>query len=145
MKINFYIRYHTIFGEQLFISGNNKFLGDNDPSKAIPLQWFNEDFWLIGIDFPEDFDDNVHYKYILKDKKGIEIFDGEESRFIDLSLKKIKSYSVFDTWNAAGNVWNVFFTRAFSKILLPPHKNKTSQTEESKSYFSGKSSTAKSR
>jgi 4-alpha-glucanotransferase len=120
MKIDFYIRYHTIFGEELFISGNNKFLGDNDPSKAIPLQWFNEDFWRVTIDFPQNFDDNIHYKYILKDKKGIEIFDGEEDRFIDLSLKKIKSYSVFDTWNAAGNVWNVFFTRAFSKILLPP-------------------------
>lgn len=119
MKINFYIRYHTTFGEELFISGNNKFLGDNDPSKAVPLKWFNEDFWHIGIDFPEDFDDNIHYKYILKDTKGVQIFDGEENRFIDLSSKKIRSFSVFDTWNAAGNVWNVFFTRAFRKVLLP--------------------------
>jgi 4-alpha-glucanotransferase len=120
MKINFYIRYHTVFGEELFITGNNKFLGDNDPANAVRLQWFNEDFWHVAIDFPEDFDDTIHYKYILKDVKGVEIFDGEENRFIDLSTKKIRSYSVFDTWNPAGNVWNVFFTRAFSKILLPP-------------------------
>jgi 4-alpha-glucanotransferase len=120
MKINFYIRYHTVFGEELFISGNNKFLGDNDPSNAVRLQWFNEDFWHVTIDFPEDFDDTIHYRYILKDIKGVEIFDGEENRFIDLSVKKIRSYSVFDTWNAAGNVWNVFFTRAFRKVLLPP-------------------------
>ena len=120
MKISFYIRYHTAFGEEFFISGNNKFLGDNDPLKAVPLHWFNEDFWVATIDFPEDFDDNIHYKYILKDNKGVTVFDGEENRFIDLSLKKIKSFSVFDTWNSAGNVWNVFFTRAFSKILLPP-------------------------
>jgi 4-alpha-glucanotransferase len=120
MKISFYIRYYTVFGEELFISGNNKFLGDNEPSKAIPLKWYNEDFWSVTINFPEDFDDNIHYKYILKDKKGVQIFDGEENRFVDLSLKKKNSYSVFDTWNAAGNVWNVFFTRAFSKVLLPP-------------------------
>lgn len=120
MKINFYIRYHTVFGEEFYITGNNRFLGDNDIAKAVSLRWFNEDFWVATIDFPEDFDDDIHYKYILKDTKGVIIFDGEENRFIDLSLKKIKSYSVFDTWNSAGNIWNVFFTRAFNKILLPP-------------------------
>jgi len=120
MKISFYIRYYTVFGEELFISGNNRFLGDNEPSKAVALKWYNEDFWSVTIYFPDDFDDNIQYKYILKDKKGVQIFDGEENRFIDLSLKKTDSYSVFDTWNAAGNVWNVFFTRAFSKVLLPP-------------------------
>lgn len=120
MKINFYLRYHTVFGEELFITGNNKFLGDNNSANAIRLHWYNDDFWMVTIDFPDDFDDEIHYKYILKDIKGVEIFDGEENRFIDLSVRKQKSYSVFDTWNSAGNVWNVFFTTAFSKILLPP-------------------------
>lgn len=120
MKISFYLKYSTVFGEELFILGNNKFLGDNDPSQLIPLEWYNEDFWRVIIDFPEGFGDFVHYKYILKDKKGIQIFDGEENRYINISSKNTKSYSVFDIWNAVGNVWNVFFTRAFSKILLSP-------------------------
>jgi 4-alpha-glucanotransferase len=120
MKISFYIRYSTVFGEELFITGNNEFLGDNDSSKSIPLVWYNEDFWRVIINFPDDFDDIIHYKYILKDKKGIEIFDGEENRYIHISSVNSNSYSVFDTWNPAGNVGNVFFTRAFSKILLPP-------------------------
>lgn len=120
MKINFYIKYRTVVGEELYILGNNYYLGDDDPSKAVKLTWYNEDYWKGTINFPGDFDDPVQYKYILKDKKGILIFDGEENRFIDLSLNKIKNYSIFDVWNAAGNVWNVFFTKAFSKILLPP-------------------------
>jgi 4-alpha-glucanotransferase len=120
MKINFFVKYRTVVGEELFILGNNFYLGDNDPSKAAKLSWYNEDYWRGTIDFPDDFDDTIHYQYILKNKKGIEIFDGERNRFIDLSLKKIKFYSVFDVWNPAGNVWNVFFTKAFSKSLLPP-------------------------
>ena len=120
MKINFFVKYRTVVGEELFILGNNFYLGDNDPSKAVKLSWYNEDYWRGTIDFPDDFDDTIHYQYILKNKKGIEIFDGERNRFIDLSLKKIKFYSVFDVWNPAGNVWNVFFTKAFSKSLLPP-------------------------
>lgn len=120
MKISFYLRYYTVMGEQIFIIGNNKFLADNNPENAVPLRWYNNDFWMVTIDFPDDFDDEIHYKYILKDTKGIEIFDGEEDRFIDLSTKKQNTYSIFDTWNSAGNLWNVFFTKPFSKILLPP-------------------------
>jgi len=120
MKINFFIKYRTVVGEELFILGNNYYLGDNEPSKAVKLEWYNEDYWRGTINFPDDFDDTIHYKYILKDKKGNEIFDGERNRFIDLSSKNIKFYSIFDVWNSAGNVWNVFFTKAFGKSLLPP-------------------------
>lgn len=120
MTIHFYLRYHTQFGQELFISGNNQYLGDNDPSNAIKLTWLNEDFWNVSLELPQNFDDTIFYKYILKDKSGLEIFDGEDDRFIDLSVFKKESITVFDTWNAAGNIGNVFFTRAFSKTLLAP-------------------------
>jgi 4-alpha-glucanotransferase len=120
MKINFYLKYYTVVGEEFFISGNNEFMGDNEMAKAIPLNWLNNDFWYGSIIFPDDFDDTIIYKYILKDKNGIKIIDGEENRFINISLRKTKSYSVYDTWNAAGEIGNVFFTIPFKKILLPP-------------------------
>jgi 4-alpha-glucanotransferase len=120
MKINFYLRYHTEPGEEFLISGNNGCMGDNETSKAIPLTWLNNDFWHVSIIFPEDFDDIIIYKYVLKNKNGIEIIDGEENRFIDISLRKINSYSVYDTWNSSGEIGNVFFTRPFKKFLLPP-------------------------
>ncbi|MDP4284001.1 MAG: 4-alpha-glucanotransferase [Bacteroidota bacterium] len=120
MTINFYLKYRTVFGEDIFISGNNQYLGDNDSSKAVALSWFNEEFWHGSLELPDDFDDTIIYKYILKDKNGLEIFDGEENRSIDLSVYKNKSFTITDTWNSAGNIGNVFFTRAFSKILLPP-------------------------
>lgn len=120
MKINFYLKYHTVVGEELFISGNNEFMGDNETNKAIPLSWLNNDFWHGSLVFPDDFDDTIIYRYILKDKNGIKIIDGEENRFINISLRKKQSYSVYDTWNATGEIGNVFFTTPFKKILLPP-------------------------
>ena len=119
MTINFYLRYHTVFGEELFISGNNSYLGDNDPSQAVKLNWLNEDFWQASILFPDDFDDTIYYKYILKDREGILIFDGEANRFIDLSSRKSKPCRVIDTWNAASHAGNLFFTKAFRNVLLP--------------------------
>jgi len=120
MKISFYLRYYTVVGEELYVTGNNKFLGDNMPENAVQMRWLDNDTWTVTLDLPDDFDDEIHYKYILKDLKGVYIVDGEEDRFINLSSKKKSSYSVFDTWNSAGAIWNVFFTKAFREILLPP-------------------------
>lgn len=120
MKINFYLRYHTVFGEELFISGNNSFLGDNDPSLAVKMKWLNEDLWQLSLEFPDDFDNVVYYRYLLRNREGISVFDGENNRFIDLSSKRLKPVRVIDTWNAASQPGNVFFTKAFHGVLLPP-------------------------
>ncbi|MEP6927621.1 MAG: 4-alpha-glucanotransferase [Ginsengibacter sp.] len=118
MIIHFYLRYHTEFGQTLFISGNNDFLGNNISTQATELSYFNEDYWHLKIELPKDFDDVIFYKYFLRDKDGTEIFDGEENRSIDLSVIKVKTISLFDVWNAASNISNVFFTRPFNEVLL---------------------------
>ena len=88
MKISFYLRYYTVMGEELYVTGNNKYLGDNMPENAVQMRWVDNDSWMVTIDLPDDFDDEIHYKYILKDLKGVYIVDGEEDRFINLSIKK---------------------------------------------------------
>jgi 4-alpha-glucanotransferase len=118
MMIHFNLRYHTKFGQSLFISGNNDFLGNDDTSRAVEMSYYNDDYWHIKIELPAGFDDTVLYKYFLKDIDGSEIFDGEDDRAIDLSLVKAKTISVYDTWNGANNLGNVFFTRAFIQVLL---------------------------
>ena len=119
MTIHFYLRYHTVIGQNLFIFGNNDFLGNNDSTQAVELSYLNNDYWHLKIELPQNFDDIVLYKYFLRDKDGSEIFDGEENRAIDLSVTSAKTITVVDIWNAASNSSNVFFTRPFSQVLLP--------------------------
>ncbi|MGH2566048.1 MAG: carbohydrate-binding module family 20 domain-containing protein, partial [Ginsengibacter sp.] len=118
MTIHFYLRYHTHPGQSLFISGNNDFLGNNDTAKAVGLSYYNDDYWYLKVEFPEGFDDTVLYSYFLGDNDGSQIFDGEENRAIDLSIIHANAISVYDVWNGANNLGNVFFTRAFNKVLL---------------------------
>jgi 4-alpha-glucanotransferase len=118
MTIHFYLRYHTQFGQSLFISGNNDFLGNNDTTNAVEMSYFNDGFWQVKIECPSDFDDIVIYKYFLRDRDGSEVFDGEENRAIDLSVINAKTICVYDMWNGANNFGNVFFTTAFNKVLL---------------------------
>ncbi len=118
MTIHFYLKYYTHFGQSLFITGNNDYLGNNNRDAAIELSFYNNDYWHAKIEFPKDFDDTVLYKYFLKDTDGSIIFDGEENRVIDLSLIRTGFITMYDTWNGANTVGNVFFTRAFNKVLL---------------------------
>ena len=59
MTIHFYLRYHTEFGQALFIFGNNDFLGNNDSAQAVELSYFNNDYWHLKIELPQNFDDVV--------------------------------------------------------------------------------------
>ncbi len=119
MTINFFLNFHTEVGQDLYIYGNNDFLGNKEIGDAVPLVYLDNEAWSVTIDLPQSFDDNILYKYFLKDKDGTIIYDGEADRSVDLSVIKNEAVSVSDTWNADSNIANVFFTRPFSKVLLP--------------------------
>ena len=50
MKLQFYLRYYTKFGQSLWIGGNTDELGNDDPSKTLPLDYLNEEFWYCSIE-----------------------------------------------------------------------------------------------
>ena len=55
MILSLYLRFSTRVGQNLFISGSNKTLGNNDVAKAVPLYYLNDELWLAKIELtPED-------------------------------------------------------------------------------------------
>ena len=55
MKIDFYLRFHTKFGESLSISGNLGVLGNNETGQALLMNFLNEDYWHVSIELDELF------------------------------------------------------------------------------------------
>jgi len=119
MTIHFYLRYHTNYGQALFLTGNTGLLGDNDSSKAIRMSYYNHDYWHAKIELGDRFDDRIGYRYFLKDTDGTEIYDGEDSRFLDFSVLQPATVVTWDVWNGGNDYRNTYFTRAFGKVLLP--------------------------
>ncbi len=39
MKLQFYLRFHTEYGQSLWISGNADELGNDDAAKALPMEY----------------------------------------------------------------------------------------------------------
>src|SRR6476646_665406 len=108
MKIDFYLRFHTRFGQAIGIVGNLPALGSDETGKALPLSFLNDEFWYASIEIDTKDLDSLHYHYVLiegnEHKK-----EAEKHRIID--LKKLeRDLVVIDTWNDESFVANAFYT-----------------------------------
>jgi 4-alpha-glucanotransferase len=120
MTITFYIRYHTNLGEKIFLLGNNSYMGDNDESKALPMQYFSDQLWKASLTLPENFNDTIQYSYYISHEGSTnKTFDGDRYRIIHTENYKAKDFIIWDLWNNTSLLGNIFFTSAFSKVLLP--------------------------
>ena len=98
MKIDFYLRFRTIYGQSLAVSGNLLSLGNNDPSKALPLQFLNGDFWHTSIEVSSA-DAGLEYHYLFTNEHGETVREGEASRVLTIGKKDSEHVVLIDTWN----------------------------------------------
>ncbi|MBD0276790.1 MAG: 4-alpha-glucanotransferase [Flavisolibacter sp.] len=129
MKIHFYLRFHTRFGQSLSITGNIPELGSNKGEKGVSMQFLNEDFWHLSIDIIDIIESDqhtLHYQYIYTSETGDVIKEAEKHRVFPLD-KEEKTVIFIDSWNDAGYFENVFFTAPFQEVLLPRPQLKKSK------------------
>lgn len=133
MNLQFYLRFHTEFGQSLWISGNSEELGMDDPEKAVAMAYLNEGFWHVAITISKkNWDKNgITYKYYLKNKENELLGEWAHDRIITLPAKGIEEIQLLDTWNHAGEYENAFFTAPFNNVMLrhnhPKSKSKVSK------------------
>ena len=120
-KIHFYIRFHTQYGQSLFVTGNIDALGNNNLNRAFPLQYLNEESWHGTVDVPTN-TKHFSYSYYLKNADGTHIEEWPQDRVIDMSKEGVQQIQAIDVWNFAGEEQNNFFTGPFQQVLLREHK-----------------------
>ena len=127
MNLQFFLRFHTEFGQSLWLSGNTVELGNNDPEKGIPMTYLNDEFWHVSLVIPAKnwHSKGIVYKYFLKNKDGDLIAEWGRDRIVKLPGKSITEVQMIDTWNHAGEYENAFFTAPFQNVLLPHHSSKS--------------------
>ncbi len=122
MLLNFYLRFSTRLGQSLYVSGTHSRMGEDRLADAIPMQYFNEEYWHLQLEIDEDPETalSIEYRYLLREE-GREVVEWGNDRIID--FKKAghpEEITVMDTWNHAGETENAYFTRPFQEVLLPP-------------------------
>lgn len=121
MNLQFNIRFHTTFGQTLWISGNTEELGMDDPAAAIPMTYLNEESWHLSLQIPRKNwpEEGLRYRYRFQDTDGQWISEWGNDRVLSLPRKHIEEINLLDTWNHAGEFENAFFTAPFRNVLLP--------------------------
>ena len=103
----------------MWVTGNLDELGNNDPAKALLMDYLNEELWHTTIEIKKkELPKNISYKYILKTTGGEMLYEWGNDRKIDLLKKNFQEIQVMDAWNHAGEYENIFFSAPFSKVLL---------------------------
>ncbi|RYY53283.1 MAG: 4-alpha-glucanotransferase [Chitinophagaceae bacterium] len=118
MNLEFYLRFHTEFGESIFLSGDIPELGSGDPAKAIPLRHLNNEYWSLSLTLAEKPEEDFHYKYYFRNRDGELIAEQGFDRKAVNGNKHTSQLFLIDTWNHAGEFENALFTTPFRDVLL---------------------------
>jgi 4-alpha-glucanotransferase len=133
MKVNFYVRFKTVQGQCLSITGSTAALGNNEITGALPMQYVNDEFWHAAIDIDVATTPNLQYNYIFIKPGAGAVKEWGNDRVLNLQAYNSTDVQVIDTWNNAGEFENTFFTAPFTKTLLKA-VNSTAKQNQPKHY-----------
>lgn len=129
MKIEFYLRFRTKYGQALFVTGNLSVLGNNDAANAFPLRFLNEEFWYGSIELDEADVNAFHYHYLFQNEYGEIIKEGEKHRTIDFH-KVTTDLVLVDSWNDESFFENALYTAPFREVFLKDSKKAKPKKED---------------
>lgn len=121
MNLTLKLRYRTVFGQTLLVTGNHPSLGAGDPEAAVPLAYLDAEHWHGTIHFPSGTsvpDDGIAYHYLLREADGSIVADWGRDHVLGPDLFKESNVLIVDSWNPAGAPENAFYTEPFQNVLL---------------------------
>ena len=120
IKLNFFLRFHTEFGQTLYITGQHEIFGNGDVNKALLMQYWNEEFWTVTIELDTSTvsPEGIVYNYIVKNDSGDLHYDWGSDKKITAELFTSEETVIIDSWNFAGFYENAFYTEPFQQVLL---------------------------
>lgn len=118
--IRFQLRYHTVYGQEIFVCGDHPLLGNGDPLKAVSMYYNNDDKWSLDLDIPATtpITNHINYHYILRNTDGSFSFDAGNDKVLVLSDFEAENIITLDSWNFGGYFENAFYTEPFKNVLL---------------------------
>ena len=83
LKIIFMLKFHTKYGQSVYITANHEIFGNGDPLKAVPMQYLSEELWTFTLDIKSInvAAEGIVYNYILKNKEGEITLSFPQSKF----------------------------------------------------------------
>jgi 4-alpha-glucanotransferase len=117
MLVHFNIRFSTVFGQSLFVSGNTPELGNDNIDNAVPLNYLNNQFWELKCNIDIENIEALQYQYILKDGDA-QIVEFGDDKILHLANYKKQSIVTLDAWQDTADYRNNFYTKPFQQVFF---------------------------
>jgi 4-alpha-glucanotransferase len=146
MRLTFELRFHTEYGQSLYLTGNHELFGNGSVEAAVPLEYRDEGAWQVTLMIPASVvpDAWISYNYILRQPDGSIVYDWGQDRSINLARLSQNDARIIDSWNQAGFYENAFYTEPFTAVLLksnrtpiPSHESTSTLAREGQSPDAG--------
>ncbi|HTL16885.1 MAG TPA: 4-alpha-glucanotransferase [Patescibacteria group bacterium] len=120
MRLTFQLRYHTLPGQSLLLTGDHELFGNDEIESAIPLDYLDSEFWRVSLVLPNAAvpDTSITYRYLLREADGTIKEDWANARTINPAAFKAEEVLIIDSWNHPGFPENAFYTEPFREVLL---------------------------
>ena len=120
LLVHFQLRFATQYGQQVFVTGNHALLGNNSVENALPLQYFNENYWMTTLEIPTGSipAEGITYHYLIQQENGNIDHEWGSAKQITHAESMFKELTLIDSWNHAGYIENAFDTEPFQQVLL---------------------------
>jgi 4-alpha-glucanotransferase len=114
-SVRFYLRYHTYYGQDLYLLGNLPALGNDVPQHARRMQWGNEEWWYTDIQLTPGDTFTLRYQYLLKEREEA-VYEGAVREFVFIPGEPHEIVFI-DTWNDAYRPENAWLTAPFRRVF----------------------------
>ncbi len=121
MNIEIFLRFCTRPGQRLKVVGNVPVMGNSVSSAALPLNYYNDQYWSASIELKSDSykeSELFRYHYLLQEDNGECNEDWGRNRGLPFS-ELSNGCCIVDTWVDVGAIQNNFYTTPFKSIFQP--------------------------
>ena len=127
MKIHFSIHFNTRWGEELFITGSSRQLGNHDAARALKLNYIENGLWEGEINCNPARERLICYKYFVKNDQGEIFYEAGPERSLALNIQT-REIRANDQWT--GNTSDgPFLSAPFSEVFFTDRTTPYTQTQ----------------
>lgn len=119
MRIVFKLHFHSHWGEQVFLTGDNEAFGRWQTEKALPLRYTDEGTWTAETTINES--GTIAYKYFINNDKDNSI------RWEDKIIRKVAIDSetvIYDDIEHHASESGIIYSKVFTNAIFRPKKTK---------------------
>lgn len=130
MTINFYVAFHSSYGQTLSIKIFSFNKEGDIQSLELPLQYLNESYWHVSINTSDlDIAEEFEYNYIYRNSNTGEEKEFNKSAPINLKKLDVKWLEIVDEWNEQNAYEDVFSAIPFKSVFRQKEKVKVPDTK----------------